>query len=82
MGLRGKQDDPELQKMMERVLAAAKKHGKYAGRPAFTAASIPKLLEQGFQFFQTPSETKMMSEGARAYLEPFGKSGSGTKANY
>lgn len=82
MGLRGKQDDPELQKMIAKVADAARRHGKYAGRPAFTSAMIPRLLEEGFQFFQVPSETKMMSDGAQPYLQAFGKTGAATKANY
>jgi 2-keto-3-deoxy-L-rhamnonate aldolase RhmA len=82
MGLRGKQDDPELQKRIAKVADAARRHGKYAGRPAFHSAMIPRLLDEGFQFFQAPSETKMMSDGAQPYLQAFGKTGAATKANY
>jgi 2-keto-3-deoxy-L-rhamnonate aldolase RhmA len=82
MGLRGKQDDPALQAALDKVVSSAKKHGKFVGRPAFNVASIPKLMEQGFQFFQAPSEVRMMSDGAKPFLEALGKTGTATKANY
>lgn len=82
MGLRGKQNDPELQKAIDKVAAAAKKHGKFAGRPAFDVAAIPSMIEQGFQFFQAPSEVKFMSDGAKATLAAFQKTGVTNKANY
>lgn len=82
MGFRGKQDEPELQKALDQVVAAARKHGKFVGRPAFHTAAIPKFVEQGYQFFQAPSEIRMLSDGAKPYLDVLGKSASTAKANY
>jgi 2-keto-3-deoxy-L-rhamnonate aldolase RhmA len=82
MGLRGKQDAPELQKALDKVVAAARKHGKFAGRPAFNNAAVPNYIEQGFQFFQAPSEVKFMADGAKAVLDVFEKTGVTAKANY
>ncbi|MBI4905696.1 MAG: aldolase [Acidobacteria bacterium] len=82
MGFRGRQDVAELDQALNEVVAAARRHGKFVGRPAFNTASIPKFMEQGYQFFQAPSEAKMMSDGAKPYLEALGKSASTAKANY
>ncbi|MBI3681602.1 MAG: aldolase [Acidobacteria bacterium] len=75
MGLRGKQDDPRLQEALAKVVAAAKASGKFAGRPAATAAAMGKAIEQGFQFFQAPADVRLLAEGARQILEPLGKTG-------
>lgn len=82
MGLRGAQDDPRLQEALDRVVAAGRNHGKFIGRPCANSANISKFLEQGFQFFQAPAESKLIADGARAFLEPLGKLGTGTKAMY
>ncbi|MBL8223249.1 MAG: aldolase, partial [Bryobacterales bacterium] len=82
MGFRGAQNEPALQKALDRVVAAAKANGKFAGRPCANSANIPKFLEQGYQFFQAPAEYKLMSDGAKAFLDPLGKSGTVTKAMY
>lgn len=82
MGLRGKQDDPKLQEALERVKAAAKANGKYVGRPCANAGNITKFVDQGFQFFQVPAETKLMADGAKAFLDPLGKTGVTNKAMY
>jgi len=73
MGLRGDQKSAELQAAVQKVVAAAHRNGKVAGRPAFNTAMIPRLLDEGFRFLQAPSEVKMMSEGAQPYLELTGK---------
>ena len=37
LGLRGQQNEPTLQAAIDKVAAAAKKHGKFLGRPAGSA---------------------------------------------
>lgn len=82
MGFRGRQDEPELQAALDSVVAAAKRHGKFAGRPAFNHASIPGLIERGFQFLQAPSEVRLMSDGAKPVLEMLGKTAVTNRAMY
>jgi 2-keto-3-deoxy-L-rhamnonate aldolase RhmA len=68
LGLRGEQNDPRLDEAIAKVLAAAKRHGKFVGRPANSREQIAKFGEQGFQLFQGPTEIGFMSAGARAFL--------------
>jgi 2-keto-3-deoxy-L-rhamnonate aldolase RhmA len=72
LGLRGRQDEPEHRAAVERIVAAARRHGKAAGRPAADAAKIAEYMEQGFLFFQTSTELGLLSAGARQLLEPLG----------
>jgi 2-keto-3-deoxy-L-rhamnonate aldolase RhmA len=75
LGLRGRQDEPVLLDAIERIAAAAKRHGRFLGRPAGTAEQVREFMKQGFLFFQTGTELGMMAEGARAVLEPLGIEG-------
>jgi 2-keto-3-deoxy-L-rhamnonate aldolase RhmA len=79
-GLRGNQDDPRLQEAIARVAAAAKKHGKVAGRPAATPEQVQKFMEQGFRLFQAPTDMGFMAAGARTYLEGLGRAVEQVKA--
>jgi len=80
LGLRGNQEHPHLQEAIEKVVAAGKKHGKVVGRPAATPEQVQKFLDQGFRFFQAPTDMGFMAAGARQYLEPLGRSGAKVKA--
>jgi len=73
LGLRGNQDDPRLQEAIAKVVAAAKKHGKVAGRPAATPEQAQKFIEQGFGLFQAPTDMGFMTAGAKTYLEGLGR---------
>jgi len=73
LGLRGKQDDPRHREAVERVLEAARRHGKIAGRPARDARQLQQYLEQGFLFFQATTDLNLMADGARQLLDPLGK---------
>jgi 2-keto-3-deoxy-L-rhamnonate aldolase RhmA len=68
LGKRGDQKDATVREAIGRVVAAAKKHGKIAGRPAWTAEEIAKAREQGFLFFQASTEMRLMQAGARELL--------------
>ena len=73
LGLRGNQDDPRLQEAIATVVAAAKKKGKVAGRPAATPEQAQKFMEQGFGLFQAPTDMGFMTAGAKTYLEGLGR---------
>jgi 2-keto-3-deoxy-L-rhamnonate aldolase RhmA len=72
LGLRGQQDHPQVEEAAQRVLSAAKRHGKVAGRPAGSAEHTLRYIEQGFLFFQAPSELALFEAGAQHFLTPFG----------
>ncbi|MGH9662759.1 MAG: aldolase/citrate lyase family protein, partial [Bryobacteraceae bacterium] len=69
MGLRGRQDDSALDDAIARILDAARRHGKIAGRPAFPREKIRDYIGQGFSFFQGDTDLGMMASGARAWLD-------------
>ena len=72
LGLRGRQNEPELDRAIARVVEAGRRHGKFLGRPAGTAEVARRHMEQGFLLFQMPTEIGLMELGARQLLEPFG----------
>lgn len=69
LGLRGRQNEPQLEEAIAKVVAAAKRHGKYAGRPVGTGEQVPRFREQGFQFFQCTTDLALMRLGAQKVLE-------------
>ena len=72
LGLRGRQNEPELDRAIARIADAAKRHGKFSGRPAGTPEQARRHMEQGFLLFQMPTEIGLMELGARQLLEPLG----------
>jgi 2-keto-3-deoxy-L-rhamnonate aldolase RhmA len=74
LGLRGRQEQPRLEKAIAKIVEAGKKHGKILGRPAFRPEQIKRFRSQGFQFFMTGTETDLMANGAAQFLRPLGKS--------
>jgi 2-keto-3-deoxy-L-rhamnonate aldolase RhmA len=68
LGLRGQQDHPRVEEAAATVLAAARRHGKAAGRPARTPELTKRYIEQGFLFFQAPSEIALFEVGAKQFL--------------
>ena len=75
MGLRGKTDNPAYQAALKKIVASAKKNGKPVGRPAGTPEQIKQYMDEGFTFFQGPSELVLMRTGAEALLKSLGKTG-------
>ena len=71
LGLRGQQDHPRVEEAAAQVLAAAKRHGKVAGRPAATPEQTRRFIDQGFLFFQAPSELALYEKGAQQFLEAY-----------
>lgn len=72
MGLRGQQDHPRVEEAAANLLLAARRHGKAAGRPAGSAELAGRYIDQGFLFFQAPSELALFEAGARQFLSPRG----------
>jgi 2-keto-3-deoxy-L-rhamnonate aldolase RhmA len=66
---------PKVREAMDRIIAAAKRHGKVLGRPAGSPEDTKKFMAQGFRFFQGPSELGLLRNGARPLLDPLGKRG-------
>jgi 2-keto-3-deoxy-L-rhamnonate aldolase RhmA len=70
LGLRGRQDHPELEAAIAKVVAAGQKHNKFLGRPAATPERIQECMSQGFRFFQAPTEIRLLGAGVRQLLDP------------
>ena len=75
LGCRGEQGTPPVLAAIERIKEAAKRNGKFLGRPAGTAAQIQEWRDQGFLLFQTGTELGLMTNGAAQLLEPLSISG-------
>ena len=73
LGLRGQQDHPDLQAAIDRIAAACRANNKFAGRPAGTAEACHRFKEEGFQFFQGPTEIGLLNQGARNLLDSMDK---------
>jgi len=75
LGLRGRQQEPELDRAIEKIAAAGRKHGKYLGRPAGTAEQIRTYMNQGFSLFQCTTDLAFLRAGANQLLESLGAAG-------
>lgn len=73
LGLRGEQDHPKLDEAVACIVAAARKHNKFLGRPARFPEQIKRFQQQGFQFFMTGTDIDFMATGVAQVLAPFGK---------
>ncbi len=68
LGLRGRQDDERIEAAASAVVAATKRHGKAAGRPAADASQLQRFMDQGFRFFQAATDLRLLETGARHLL--------------
>ena len=68
LGLRGRQDDPKLLSAIDRIVNAAKKHGKILGRPARIPEVVQEYIQAGFLLFQTPTDLEMMASGSKLFF--------------
>lgn len=84
LGLRGRQNEPILDQAIARIAGAARRYGKFLGRPAGTPEQVRQYIDQGFLLFQMPTEIGLMERGARQLLDPLGISGipAGQRALY
>ncbi len=74
LGLRGEQNQPKLDRAIEKIVAAAKKHGKFLGCPGRSAEEIKRLEKRGFRFFMTVTDLDFMAAGVERLLGPLGRS--------
>ena len=72
LGLRGQQTHAKVEHAAEQVLAAARRHGKVAGRPAGSIDATRRYIDQGFLFFQAPSDLALLESGAERFLGAHG----------
>ena len=80
LGLRGQQNHPKLDEAIAKIVAAAKKHGKFLGTIVGTPEEAKKFMAQGFLFFQAVAELNLMAAGAEQFLGPLGKSAAPIKS--
>ena len=73
LGYRGQQGIPQLEDAVERVAAAARKNGKFVGRPAVTMEDVHRFRERGYQFLMGPTNLGLMMAGASQFLKGIGK---------
>jgi 2-keto-3-deoxy-L-rhamnonate aldolase RhmA len=71
LGLRGEQNHPKLDRAVEKIVAAAKRHGKFLGRPGLNPNDIKRFQKQGFRFFMTMTDLDFMAAGAAQLLGAF-----------
>ncbi len=69
MGLRGDMTHPDVHSAMAKVVDAAKRHGKTAGRLTTGGADIARCLDQGFRFLQCATELNFMAAGVQSFLD-------------
>jgi 2-keto-3-deoxy-L-rhamnonate aldolase RhmA len=72
LGLRGQQNHPRVEEAAGHVLAAAARHRKIAGRPAGSPEQTQRYIDQGYLFFQAPSDLALLESGAQQFLGPYG----------
>ncbi|HEV2208777.1 MAG TPA: aldolase/citrate lyase family protein [Verrucomicrobiae bacterium] len=75
LGLRGRQQHPRLEAAIERIVKAAKAHGKVLGRPAFSPPDVKRFQQQGFRFFMTSTDLELMAAGSAQWMKALGRSG-------
>jgi 2-keto-3-deoxy-L-rhamnonate aldolase RhmA len=73
LGLRGNQNHPKLAEAIAKVVDAARRNGKVAGRPAARPDQVKQYMEQGFRLFQAPTDVGFVAAGVKSYLEPLEK---------
>jgi 2-keto-3-deoxy-L-rhamnonate aldolase RhmA len=73
LGLRGRQNEPQLDTAVAKIVAAAKRHGKVLGRPARTPEEVRRYQRQGFRFFMTATDLELMADGGAQLLGPLGR---------
>jgi len=80
LGFRGRQDPPQLQEAIAKIVKAAQKHHKILGAPVSDPEQIKQYRKQGFLFFQASTDLRLMAAGARQFLEPLGQLAAEPKA--
>lgn len=74
-GKRGDLSSPVVRDAIRKVVDAGNEYGVPVGRPAASPEQIKQYLDEGFLFFQGPSDLIMMGHGARPLLRQLDKTG-------
>lgn len=69
LGIPGEFSHPAFQDAIQRIVGAAKKHGKAAGYMAASAALGTEYLAHGFRMLATGTDQAMLQEATRAMLD-------------
>lgn len=67
-GVPGKLDAPVMQSAVKRVVAAARRNGIAVGGPAGSPSEMKRLIGEGFQFIQGPSDLALMQMAVREFF--------------
>jgi len=62
-------DRPEFQEAVQKILAAAKKHGKAAGYMAVNAQAALERIKDGFTFVTAGTDARLLSSGVQSAME-------------
>lgn len=74
-GFPGQMDHPEIQRAMEQVAAAARRHGKHWGMPCFSPDHGRKLLDMGARFLAHGADIVLLKralENIQTQFSPLG----------
>jgi 2-keto-3-deoxy-L-rhamnonate aldolase RhmA len=75
LGVGGRTKEPIVEAALERILAAARRHGVPVGYPSGDPAEINRRIAQGFRFFQATNETGLLASAARDMLSKVERGG-------
>lgn len=73
LGYGGQEDHPAMREAIRRIAEAARRNGVPLGRPLGDPRRLEEFLDIGFRFFQGPSDVKLLSNGATAFLDSVGR---------
>lgn len=79
LGLRGKQNHPKLEKAIAKIVAAAQRHKKILGRIVNDSEEVKHSIDQGFLFFQAPTDLHFLKGGVKDFLGPLGRAVEGPR---
>ncbi|MDH5212308.1 MAG: aldolase, partial [Betaproteobacteria bacterium] len=70
MGIPGKFDDPRIAEAYKKVIAACKKHGKFAGMGGmYTKELLERHIAMGVQLILSGSDFSLLQQAAKARAE-------------
>jgi 2-keto-3-deoxy-L-rhamnonate aldolase RhmA len=75
LGHGGDMNHPLLKEAIAKVIAAGQRNKIAVGLPARSPAQMQQFVKEGITVFQSPADTVLLLDGARAYLDPLGKRG-------
>ena len=73
LGHGGDMNHPSLKEAIAKVIAAGQRNKIAVGLPARSPEQMQEFVKQGITVFQSPADTVLLLNGARAYLDPLGR---------